>query len=287
MERDEVARVVSSLGYAPKDLHWLTTGPGSDPDLLAFPLHAGVDWFEQWQQLRDLVDITGRWPIGTMEPRERGRDSLRGMFVRSDLSAAQFLSEVKAIDPNRVFADHDPAPFLDDPMELFDYLRIDPEIVDRWRASAEETIDCDSPQQIESYLVRRQIEEGVVGHRLGQTGQWSSEFDSPTWMILIPDKDPINGLAYVSTFDSRPVNALAVARRWVNEHGVELVGASFCSYLFRMPEPITDPHQAWRMAAELLGLWGCSFGGGPAGVDARHIGPELATNTHFDGTAYP
>lgn len=59
------------------------------------------------------------------------------------------------------------------------------------------------------------------------------------------------------------MEALPVAWRWAAEHNVELVAAISCWYLFQMPEPLTDPHAAWRMGAELIELWDCSFGGDP------------------------
>lgn len=289
MDSVDVAQVVSGIGYHPDDMWWIGSGPGADRDVLAVRLHQETGWFEQWDRFRSLVEVTGRWPVGTDQPAadgEGGRDYLRDEFALPESCAADFVAAAVVADADEVFRSYQLRLDERDPMEQFDRIFVGEDVADRWRSEAIESVDCTSGRDVERFLVRKQIEEGT--HQpLSSPGEWRSLVETPGWVILIPDSDPVNGLAYAAAFDSVPSTSLPVARRWAREHGVELVAAVGCSNLFQMPKSIADPDQAWRMGAELIELWDCSVGGAPAGLGAVHIGPELATNIRFDGTLMP
>lgn len=211
------------------------------------------------------------------------------LFNDSASTAASILAAGADLDPDRFFDAHRPwLPDGDDPLSLLSTLRVDSDTKQRWGAEAAEAIDDASGRELERFLVRKQIEE-QNRYPLAKQGEWCDLGGlEPGSVLLIPDSDPVNGLAYAAAFDTPAVEALSVARRWAHHHGVEVVASVGCSTLFQMPAPVTDPDQAWRMGIELFSLWNCSLGGGVvAGLDVVHFGAELAAITRFDGTLYP
>ena len=290
---DEVMHAVAGLGYDTDDMLWVGSG-GEAKDVLAVPLRDGEDWYPQWEKMRELVAATGRWPVACDQPagERRGeyREFLRFEFgADRDRPATDFIAAAGDADPDQVFKRHEPWVGDDGPMGQFASVVRDLEISAKWRTEAETDalIDTTSAREVERFLVRKQIEDGER-IPLGLPGVWGDTGGyEPTWVVLPPDSSPVNGLAYVATFCSRPVEALPVAWRWAAEHQVELVAGFSCWYLFQMPAPVADPEAAWRMGVELIELWDCSFGGGPAFVHAVHIAAELASNTRFDGATFP
>ncbi len=281
MTDEEVLDLVQSLGYRLKDVRWLQSAPET-PDVLELRPKNPDDWETEWKSLRDLVGVTGRWPLATTRAVRATRPT--NMFAgpgRGSASVARQLATGR--DEDRLFETVE-ATFLDWEEEpphdwLARQLRDLPaEDLDTWLADAHNVLGA-SPTMRDTAEWLGKRRRGA-GHAPTMTG-WHDH--SVTAFNLIPSPDSIEGLAYLHLIGSDPVKELTVCRRWARELNVELVGAIGTSFLFSLPEPLDDIDQAWRLAVETISLWGYSLSiqfnpGGPWASTAC-----LMTTQKFEG----
>lgn len=296
MTDDEVINMLAGLGYDPAEIHNVESGYGVK-DVLAFGLYLEQDWQAQWQTLRDLVPTTGRWPVAFAQFPCEEVDlglflDLRKEFSDKARSAAQACDMAEDFDTDAYFADYEPGWHLVNPERpldaMFEALQIDSNIKDLWRAEADERFTSSKPlRDVEHWLVHKQVHEDC--HSLELEQSWPEDFvaPEPDGVALLPSTGPVDGLSYVATYACDPVRNTATARRWASHHGVELVAATSCSYLFQMPEPVSDVDAAWRLAIELLAIRDCSAGGAAFSITPLHLAPALTKVRRFDGTSFP
>lgn len=289
MDEVELSTTLASLGYDDARFDWVESGAGGPNDVLLVPIQsASADgWFAEWERLRSMVDTTGRWPLLLSDPyMGRSFATIRFEFGREAPSATEMLEIAAQTPPEPIFEQYEPLGWLDDvtPRDAWEHhvRREDHEHL--WQGVVDELGPELSPRSVEEWIVTNRLigAEDWIDQAWMDTGGFDPEF-----LALVPTADPVAGLAYVSTFYSRPVRSLPIVRRWVDSFGVELVGAISCSYWFKMKWPPADPAEAWRLAIELLELWDCSAGGAKVGIGPADLAPSLMRSSLFDGTTYP
>lgn len=289
MSQAAAIEALVELGYERASIRLAHSGP-DHLDVLVVPLKDPTGWDQEWRVLRGQVDETGYWPLAIDQPFYGEREVLRFEFYGAGSgSARDALTLAAGYDPDEAFVNYEP--FEHDRTQssvpyLLSLTSLDEDSSSRWsREAVAELGETPSLRDAERWLVAKYVEHPQVLEPA--YGLWAEMGAAPEWMALVPDTDPINGLAYVSTFQSAPVRNLATCRRWVRDHQVELVGAVGCSYLFEVPEPVSDPAEAWRLAVELLELWQCSAGGAKSAVTPLELAQILTQVTQFDGTEFP
>jgi hypothetical protein len=281
---DELTALLERAGLDPSAL--VAHAPLPDGDEVWALRSTDESWFADWQALRRLVPVTGRWPLAMtswgveIDPVNRlGTDPRTGR----DESPTGILGRLDGVD---VDADLDALEAESLPMPLDEWFEYHQDAT-RQRCGSAPALDevraalGDEPLEleIERWLLRWELVEGgltVVPGGDAPYLEWFEPRGQPVHVLLLPRREPWCAAAYTGGYeweyphrDLRP----ALFRRWSEQYGAEPAANWDTMMQLVVTRPPSTVEDAFGLARAMTLLWP-STNGGP-GITVREMAFDL------------